>query len=88
MKGTVTFNSISEDNTGYKLAFWQENKMHLVQVAKKPTQRGKVRQHRLFWSSPEPLPLTSEPWHHMAAEGRRSTQVPLLGPSIPQAACE
>lgn len=78
MKGTVTFNSISEDNTGYKLAFWQENKMHLVQVAKKPTQRGKVRQleHQLFWSSPEPLTLTREPWHCIPAEGRQSSAGP------------
>lgn len=74
MKGTVTFNSISEDNTGYKLAFWQENKMHLVQVAKSSTQRGKIRQleHQLFWSSPEPLMLPREPWHRI--EGRRRTR--------------
>lgn len=64
--------------------------MHLVQVAKKPTQRGKIRQleHQLFWSSPEPLALTREPWHHIAAEGRRSSAGPASRPiHPPQAAC-
>lgn len=36
--------------------------MHLVQVAKKPTEKGKVRQleQQLLRSSPEPLMLTRE----------------------------
>lgn len=59
--------------------------MHLVWVAKKPTQRGEIRQleHQLFRSSPEPLTLTREPWHHIAAEGRQSSPGPTSRPIHP-----
>lgn len=59
--------------------------MHLVRVAKKLTQRGKRRQleYQLFWSSPEPLTLTREPWHRIAAGGRRSSAGPTSRPIHP-----
>lgn len=73
MKGTVTFNSILKDNTGYKLAFWQENKMHLVQIAKKPNQTNSKRKDKTVLEQPRavnthqgaPAPqshLQTHPW--------------------------
>lgn len=58
--------------------------MHLVQVAKKPTEKGKVRQleQQLLRSSPEPLMLTREP--SRCSRGHRgSSRGPSFGPIHP-----
>lgn len=64
MKGPVTFNSISEDNTGYKLCFLAGKQNALgpgLQTSQHKEEKMGQLEHQLLWGSPEPLMLTREP---------------------------